>query len=64
MHSILLRLLYLFIVELRVAFNIFDRDGDGTVTLNEVKHAMTAIAMPIDDEQVTAVFNKVDIDGE
>ena len=50
--------------ELHVVFNLFDRDGNGTISVSEVKHAMTVMAIDIDEKRVDKVFDDIDTDGE
>ena len=45
-------------------FNLFDRDGNGTISVSEVKHAMTVMAIDIDEKRVDKVFDDIDTDGE
>ena len=49
--------------ELRVAFALFDRDGDGAITAKELKLTMTTLGFKIDDVVVKQMIDKFDADG-
>ena len=50
--------------ELRVAFALFDRDGDGAITAKELRLTMTTLGFPGDDQIVKKMIEKFDYDGE
>ena len=50
--------------ELRVAFALFDRDGDGAITAKELRLTMTTLGFPGDDQIVKKMIEKFDYDGK
>ena len=54
----------LFISELRVAFAMFDQDGDGSITSKELVGVMTSLGVDTSTNQVKAMIRKVDLDGK
>ena len=51
------------IEELREAFKIFDKDGDGTISVAEIKSIMTSRKENLTDEEIQKLMAKVDTDG-
>ena len=47
----------------RDAYNIFDKNGDGGVTVNELAHVMRCIGQEANDQEVRRMFSEVDRDG-
>ncbi len=47
----------------RDAYNIFDKDGDGGVSVHELAHVMRCLGQDASDEDVRRMFNEVDQDG-
>lgn len=45
-------------------FQNFDIDGDGYVTADEFRHSMKAMGMKISDEEVTRMFEEMNIDAK
>ena len=50
--------------ELRVAFALFDQDGDGSITSKELVGVMTSLGVDTSTNQVKAMIRKVDLDGK
>lgn len=50
--------------ELRIAFNLFDKDKDGSISLQEVKSAMETLGQKVDHDKLRESFKQVDLDGE
>lgn len=48
--------------ELREAFNLFDKDGDGTITANELGKAMEILGQHPTAEELEILINSVDKD--
>ena len=48
--------------ELRAAFNVFDRDGDGTISAKELEMIMKALGENIDRETIDLMIESVDTD--
>ena len=51
------------IEEFRAAFNLFDKDGDGTVSASELQTVMKAMGKRVSREEVEKMLAKVDKDG-
>ncbi|XP_063428900.1 neo-calmodulin-like [Mytilus trossulus] len=49
--------------EFRQAFKLFDKDGDGTVSTNELGVVMRSLGQKPTDEELHAMINEVDEDG-
>lgn len=54
---------WLNIVELREAFCLFDIDGDGKITTDELGTVMKSLGMEPSDDQLREMIDEVDIDG-
>lgn len=50
-------------VELKEAFNLFDRDGDGTVPTRELGAVMKALGDTFTDTELQDMINVIDADG-
>lgn len=51
--------------EVREAFRVFDRDGNGYVSAAELKHVMTNIGEKLTDEEVDEMLREIDVgDGQ
>ncbi|XP_045186056.1 uncharacterized protein LOC123544056 isoform X2 [Mercenaria mercenaria] len=51
------------IQEFREAFNIFDRDGSGSITAKELAIAMRSLGKNPTDEELERMMTEVDVDG-
>ena len=51
------------IAEFSEAFSLFDKDGDGHVTLKELKIVMASLGQYPTDEDLQGMINEVDTDG-
>ena len=49
--------------EYREAFNLFDTNGDGTITVTELGIVMKNLGQNPTDEEVQDMINEVDVDG-
>ena len=49
--------------EIRQAFEVFDKDGSGTISAEELKHVMRAIGENVTAEDVDEMISHVDKDG-
>ena len=63
-ESILLIVLFSLISELRVAFAMFDADGDGFITSTELTEVMRSLGMDTNTKKAQEMITKVDLDGE
>ncbi len=50
--------------DLHVAFCMFDKDGDGSITVEEVVEVMKSLGFTVSEEEVQKMVNKVDVDGK
>ena len=50
--------------EMREAFKIFDRDGNGYIDLRELKTVITRMGEPLSDEEATEIFKAADLNGD
>ena len=55
--------LFLLIVEMREAFSLFDKDGDGCITSSELLTVMCSLGQPATDEEARKMIRQVDRDG-
>lgn len=53
----------MYLTEFRQAFKLFDKDGDGTVSTNELGVVMRSLGQKPTDEELHAMINEVDEDG-
>ena len=52
-----------FAVELKLAFNLFDKDRDGVISVQEVDHCMRSLGQECEEEKLRKMFREVDLDG-
>ena len=50
--------------ELRKAFRVFDKDGNGFISAAELRHVMTNAGEKLTDEEVDEMIREADIDGD
>lgn len=50
--------------ELREAFRVFDRNGDGFISSSELRHVMTNLGEKLTDEEVEDMIREADLDGD
>ena len=50
--------------ELRQAFSVFDRDGNGAISGEELRHVMMSIGECLTDEEIEAMMREADLDGD
>jgi len=50
--------------ELREAFKVFDKDGNGFISAAELRHVMTNLGEKLTDEEVDAMIKEADTDGD
>ena len=51
------------IAEFKEAFALFDQDGDGTITLPELRTVMQSLGQSPSDQELIDMINEVDEDG-
>ena len=50
--------------EIREAFQVFDKDGNGFISAAELRHVMTNLGEKLTDEEVDEMIREADIDGD
>ena len=50
--------------EIREAFRVFDKDGNGNISAAELRHVMTNLGEKLTDEEVDKMIRGADIDGD
>ena len=56
--------LLLFLAELKAVFALFDKDGDGFVTVSEVTDVLLSMRISPSPDLIREIFQQVDLDGE
>ena len=46
------------------AFKVFDRDGDGLITAEELRLTMNNLGEPLSEEEVITMIEEADLDGD
>ncbi|XP_053643044.1 calmodulin-like [Cherax quadricarinatus] len=50
--------------ELREAFGVFDKDGNGYISASELKHVLMTMGEKLSQDEVDIMIREADIDGE
>ena len=50
--------------ELKEAFKVFDKDGNGFISAAELRHIMTNLGEKLTDEEVDEMIREADVDGD
>lgn len=50
--------------ELKEAFKVFDKDGNGFISAAELRHVMTNLGEKLTDEEVDEMIREADTDGD
>ncbi|KAK3603085.1 hypothetical protein CHS0354_015781 [Potamilus streckersoni] len=50
--------------ELREAFRVFDKDGNGNISAAELRQAMINLGEHLTDEEVNTMIQEADVDGD
>ena len=50
--------------QFRKAFNTFDKDGNGLITVKEFKKAMAGLGKKLSEKKVKKIMKEVDLDGD
>ena len=50
--------------EIKEAFKVFDKDGNGFISAAELRHIMTNLGEKLSDEEVDEMIREADIDGD
>lgn len=62
-HWHALHICYCIVIDLREAFSLFDRDGDGTITTEELRTVMENLGITTNQEELDEMIKEVDEDG-
>ncbi|CAO2595090.1 Calmodulin-like protein 5 [Lemmus lemmus] len=49
---------------MRAVFSVFDKDGDGHITVDELKQAMTQLGEEISQEELDGMIREADVDKD
>ena len=49
--------------ELRAAFDVFDKDGNGTISAEELRQLMKSIGEDLSDKDIDEMIREADKDG-
>ena len=52
------------LAEFREAFDLFDKDNDGVISADELKHVMIFLGQHPSDDDVQGMVAEVDLDGD
>ena len=50
--------------EIKEAFKVFDKDGNGFISAAELRHVMTNLGEKLSDEEVDEMIREADVDGD
>jgi calmodulin len=50
--------------EVKEAFRVFDKDGNGFISAAELRHVMTNLGEKLTDEEVDEMIREADVDGD
>lgn len=50
-------------LELRQAFDLFDADHSGGISVSELKQALSALGVPVTDQEARQMFSAIDADS-
>ncbi|KAK9913353.1 hypothetical protein M0R45_037171 [Rubus argutus] len=50
--------------ELKEAFRVFDKDQNGSISADELRHVMTNLGEKLTDEEVDEMVREADVDGD
>ncbi|XP_067324502.1 calmodulin-like [Anolis sagrei] len=50
--------------EIREAFRVFDKNGNGYITVGELRHVMTNLGEKLTDAEVDQMIKEADLDGD
>ena len=50
--------------EIKEAFKVFDKNGDGKISAAELRHVMTSIGEKLSDQEVDEMIKEADTDGD
>ena len=50
--------------EIREAFKVFDKNGNGYISAAEIRHVMTNLGENLTDYEVDEIIREADVDGD
>ncbi|KAJ7883401.1 calmodulin [Mycena olivaceomarginata] len=50
--------------EIKEAFKVFDKDGNGCISAAELRHVMTNLGEKLSDNEVDEMIREADVDGD
>ena len=50
--------------EIREAFRVFDKDGNGSISAAELRHVLTNLGEELTEKEVDEMINVADTDGD
>jgi len=50
--------------DIREAFRVFDRDGDGFITCEELNHVMSTLGERLSRDEIEEMIREADLDGD
>ena len=50
--------------EIKEAFKVFDKDGNGLISLHELRQVMSNLGEKLTDEELDEMIREADIDGD
>ena len=50
--------------DLITAFKLFDRDGNGNISADELRHVMTNLGEKLTDDEVDEMIREADLNGD
>lgn len=50
--------------DIREAFRVFDRDGDGYISAEELTHVMSTLGENLTQEEIDEMIREADLDGD
>ena len=50
--------------EIREAFKVFDKDGNGFISAAELRHVMTTLGEKLSEDEVEEMIREADVDGD
>ena len=50
--------------DVRQAFRMFDRDGNGTINAQELRHVMINLGEKLSEDEVDEMMREADVDGD
>ncbi len=51
-------------LELRQAFDLFDTDNSGGISISELKQALSALGVNVSDQEARQMFSAIDVDSK